>query len=407
MPHIVRFQPNWHEQHNKLELATKQGKTWTASVPAQVKSLISRTYYPSQDQPHIGPPTFTFFPKLPPELRRMIWRHFLPGTRLVELFRNENTGVYRSSCQIPYALSVSKESRDIALNSYELCFGTAQEPPRIYFDMDVDELYLGIGNLEIPEDGLLQSQLLVHHLNPPDYSRLQYLHLDDGLFSSVQNMSQAMASVFPEIRIFSVIKGEPYVDEDIVFVRVNTHPTVLDAWSFDLEGGVGYWIDPGEEEEPWEAEVEGATNEAATGAGPPVLMRVVTRNRLNREQSWTPRLEFFESTFLHPNGCFYMKDGVVEKIFDMIDTDAFDELAILMKASLPDTLRYALRLGLLNIDPEMVSLSTVACVCPCGHKKKDPWLRETYPQLFPVIEKMDLEDLIAILDPSDSEAEGE
>jgi len=82
--------------------------------------------------------TFTFFPKFPPEIRDQIWRHSLPGPRVLRMNSNllaphpdklSFAREYRAPN--PSALFVCQESRAVALRSYKLCFGTQD----IYADL--------------------------------------------------------------------------------------------------------------------------------------------------------------------------------------------------------------------------------------------------------------------------------
>jgi hypothetical protein len=91
--------------------------------------------------------TFEPFPKLPLELRRLIWRYALPGPRLVtviEALSSPDSGILfidrcdgsgkvlasgltrlqEKSAKPPPLLRVCRESRQVALGSYKFCFGT-------------------------------------------------------------------------------------------------------------------------------------------------------------------------------------------------------------------------------------------------------------------------------------------
>jgi hypothetical protein len=137
--------------------------------------------------------TFAFFPKLPPELRRMIWKEALPGPRLVFLERlfisvplsrrvwsnvdvndEDNTLFLREdrryqlrskrnvvspktiyirvrsqpSEQLQSLLQASSESRLFVKESYQLAFGTEIDPPQTYFDFKRDTLLMYWDDLE-------------------------------------------------------------------------------------------------------------------------------------------------------------------------------------------------------------------------------------------------------------------
>lgn len=86
---------------------------------------------------------FTVFPKLPLEIRQMIWNLSL-DSRIVEICLNDASGFY-SRAKLPYALQVSKESRDTVVGQYSLCFGSAWYPARTRFNFDLDTLYFDRG----------------------------------------------------------------------------------------------------------------------------------------------------------------------------------------------------------------------------------------------------------------------
>jgi hypothetical protein len=123
---------------------------------------------------------FEFFPKLPPELRRMIWKEALPGPRLVFLERlfisvpvshrvwsnvdvNDEDNMFlredrryqlrsksatpkttyirvksQPSEQLRSLLQANLESRVLVKESYQLAFGREIYPPQTYFDFKQD-----------------------------------------------------------------------------------------------------------------------------------------------------------------------------------------------------------------------------------------------------------------------------
>lgn len=89
---------------------------------------------------------FSVFPKLPFELRLMIWRFCLPGPRNVGIkirFKAGGFGgwVVRGNIpRPPVALQVCQESREEALRYYILSFGTNAHPATVYFNYQVDTL---------------------------------------------------------------------------------------------------------------------------------------------------------------------------------------------------------------------------------------------------------------------------
>jgi hypothetical protein len=84
---------------------------------------------------NLGPKleTFTIFPKLPIELRRMIWRLTFPSRRMIDLtLALQHLGRFctrrrPADPKLPVALHVNQESRSIALKTYYILF---QQQPR-------------------------------------------------------------------------------------------------------------------------------------------------------------------------------------------------------------------------------------------------------------------------------------
>lgn len=91
MPHKPRFEPKWPEDENGpnglyypdvIEDRTPHPE----AVPQEVRDIVVSTYTSATTVFENEHAKFTLFPKLPVELRRTIWRHSLPGSRLVEVF---------------------------------------------------------------------------------------------------------------------------------------------------------------------------------------------------------------------------------------------------------------------------------------------------------------------------------
>ncbi len=83
---------------------------------------------------------FTLFPALPFELRSLIWKTTLTS-RCVEVSYDEDQG-FTTYSKLPSALSVSKESRDLVLPHYPLCFGGLFSECQIRFNFAIDTLYI-------------------------------------------------------------------------------------------------------------------------------------------------------------------------------------------------------------------------------------------------------------------------
>ncbi|KAI1350090.1 hypothetical protein F5Y01DRAFT_286882 [Xylaria sp. FL0043] len=88
-----------------------------------------------------APPQFTFFTQLPPELRLQIWRSSY-HRRVVEVFYDSEKDCCTTSAPVPAVLQVCHESRCEALRIYKRSFGTPSQEPRIYFNRELDTLYI-------------------------------------------------------------------------------------------------------------------------------------------------------------------------------------------------------------------------------------------------------------------------
>ncbi|KAI1306881.1 hypothetical protein F5Y03DRAFT_131015 [Xylaria venustula] len=84
---------------------------------------------------------FTFFTRLPTELRLQIWRSSC-HRRVVEVFYDPEKCCCTTTAPVPAVLQTCHESRCEALRIYERSFGTTSHEPRIYFNRDMDTLYI-------------------------------------------------------------------------------------------------------------------------------------------------------------------------------------------------------------------------------------------------------------------------
>ncbi|KAE9364297.1 hypothetical protein N431DRAFT_310427, partial [Stipitochalara longipes BDJ] len=89
---------------------------------------------------------FTFFPKLAPELRDMIWKLAISRARVIKLTNSKKSELssYKlyARHRTPPLLHTNRESRTIALTFYIRAFSSRIGHP-IYFDFARDYLYLG------------------------------------------------------------------------------------------------------------------------------------------------------------------------------------------------------------------------------------------------------------------------
>lgn len=92
---------------------------------------------------------FKVFPKLPIELRRLIWRATFPGPRLVRIRFNLASETFSSPTKFPIALGICSESRRETMRFYMRLFSSKvaidyprDERARIWFNPSVDVAFL-------------------------------------------------------------------------------------------------------------------------------------------------------------------------------------------------------------------------------------------------------------------------
>jgi 2EXR family len=180
MSEVPRFEPNWAEEPTSPDGIYYPGDIEKRTphpeiVPRDVLDIVASTYNLSSFINNENT-RFPIFPKLSVELRRMIWRWSLSRQRVVEIFNDSQTGVCSSPCLLPTALHVSQEVRSVALESYELCFATLTPPAQIFFDMEVDVLYLGAGNFNSSTNDSVA--LFFPQLQPQDLGRIKHIAID-------------------------------------------------------------------------------------------------------------------------------------------------------------------------------------------------------------------------------------
>ena len=88
-----------------------------------------------------APPLFTPFPKLPAEIRCMIWKWAMPP-RTVELRYSWSVDKCWTVAKVPVTLRVCRESRYEALKVYSLAFGIHPNASKIYFNFPTDTIFL-------------------------------------------------------------------------------------------------------------------------------------------------------------------------------------------------------------------------------------------------------------------------
>jgi hypothetical protein len=88
------------------------------------------------------PPSFHAFAQLPAEIRLDIWRYSCYQPRVVEVYYDSERDLCTTTTPQPPTLSVCSESRSEALRVYKALFGTITHTASIYFNTELDTLYL-------------------------------------------------------------------------------------------------------------------------------------------------------------------------------------------------------------------------------------------------------------------------
>lgn len=92
--------------------------------------------------------SFTLFPKLPVELRLMVWELALPGPRVITIQARRVSSAARglphltADYSIPAIFHTSQESREAVLRKYEFAFPRNHLINSFYFDFSRDVLFL-------------------------------------------------------------------------------------------------------------------------------------------------------------------------------------------------------------------------------------------------------------------------
>ena len=100
--------------------------------------------------------SFTYFPKLPAEIRLKIWKDALPGPRIIRIQlkfeprqpriegqkKKPQVSRFVASRPPPIGLRVCRESRIEALKEYEIGFPTKTSPAQTYVNYNLDTFVL-------------------------------------------------------------------------------------------------------------------------------------------------------------------------------------------------------------------------------------------------------------------------
>jgi hypothetical protein len=175
----------------------------TTQLQEQVKDLTRQL---QQTCSHHQPNVFHYFPQLPPELRRKIWYHALPGPRVVSF-----DFVHRSRDSMPHfetnhgpptLLHVCNESREVALESYDLAFQPkGSSRPAFYFAFKRDTLCF------TKETTPISIVLFLEDIKKADVRRVRYLAVSTELPKDVVKY----ITQFRGLEVFSLILSDPRV----------------------------------------------------------------------------------------------------------------------------------------------------------------------------------------------------
>ncbi|PVH69462.1 hypothetical protein DL98DRAFT_522166 [Cadophora sp. DSE1049] len=166
--------------------------------------------------------SFHLFPKLPTEIRMMIWELSLEA-RTVEIQWTETRGFF-SRVPTPMALRVCKDSRGAVKSKYPLCFGNVLYKPSTSFNFSLDTLYV---------DHCFQNQALhfITSLSPDELASIRYLAVDSMLNEDF--MGDSMVDWDPSAVCRKLASSMPALQEYLV-----VHDFFYWTWD-DIEEGNG------------------------------------------------------------------------------------------------------------------------------------------------------------------------
>jgi hypothetical protein len=116
-------------------------------------------------------PTFTLFPKLPTEIRIMIWRLTIQPRVLERKF--DNIKGFYFTINYLVTLELCRDSRQAVIQSYSLCFGSAFYPASTRINFSFDTLCL--------DHDFDHIRLFLVGLKDEELSRIRYVAIDELL----------------------------------------------------------------------------------------------------------------------------------------------------------------------------------------------------------------------------------
>lgn len=186
-------------QHEEVILTLRRHNS---QLQCQIEELTKKLEHACPQHNARG---FHLFPRLPPELRRKIWRHGLPAPRVVNFdfisrFRNPPPH-FETNYGPPSLLHVCRESREVALESYELVFKSKGTSRAFYFDLRRDTLCFTMQTTPI------HIALFLDDMPAADVCRVRYL----AVASELPKDLVKYITRFQGLEVFSLILSDPRV----------------------------------------------------------------------------------------------------------------------------------------------------------------------------------------------------
>lgn len=164
-----------------------------------------------------------------------IWNYNLPRARIIPIpcgsglalldSFGESSNECKSTSVVPVNLHTCRESRAEGLKRFKLRFGIAQQPGRIFFNVEEDVLYFG------PRDGYMASTAQIFTFlslcNPVDLQCVRKIAINDLVFWDERAENQATATRFTNEIIREICSRMPKLQE--IFVSAQDNNPVYSA----------------------------------------------------------------------------------------------------------------------------------------------------------------------------------
>ena len=140
--------------------------------PRSIPSIMAEIETVSRGDTIITPTSFPLFPKLPDEIKVMIFKHVFLVQRTIQITAAKDKRYFQCKNPVPALFHVCKLSRTEALKSYSLLFRWKSRKFNAYFNLAVD--CLDIGDLAFSS----QFVNLEHSMGFGTTRKIRYLRLD-------------------------------------------------------------------------------------------------------------------------------------------------------------------------------------------------------------------------------------